>query len=488
LSTQGRTPEVAGTTRWSIILSASDTMVTAQISNRFLQGLRRIIDVRSSEARAVGWSWLYVFALFLAYYVLRPIRDELGVAGGVRNLPWLFTGTLLTMLAVNPLFAYAVRRWPRERFIAITYRFFMLNLFVFMALLTLAEPEQQVWIGRAFFIWVSVFNLFVISVFWSFVVDVFDAEQGKRLFGFLAAGATLGGIAGSSLTSGFVEKMGQSWLLLASIILLEVAVFASRQLSRISDTFQRPVQEEASHSIVGGGIFAGMTHTFRSPYLLGIAFFILFYTVTSTFLYFQQAAIAEANFSERAARTAFFAGIDFWVNVLTLVLQVFLTGRLMGWLGVVVTLCALPLFSMAGFAALAAYPTVAVFVGLQVARRVSNFALARPTREVLFTSVAREDRYKAKNFIDTVVYRGGDQVASWAYAILIGLGLSMTGIAIVAVPLSAIWLVLSIWLGRRQGSWERWREGAVVEPQRKPLRTEQAGSHRAADTTATGVV
>jgi ATP:ADP antiporter, AAA family len=285
-----------------------------------------------------------------------------------------------------------------------------------------------------------------------------------------------------------VEKVGQSWLLLASIILLEVAVFASRQLSRISDTFQRPVQEEASHSIVGGGIFAGMTHTFRSPYLLGIAFFILFYTVTSTFLYFQQAAIAEANFSERAARTAFFAGIDFWVNVLTLVLQVFLTGRLMGWLGVVVTLCALPLFSMAGFAALAAYPTVAVFVGLQVARRVSNFALARPTREVLFTSVAREDRYKAKNFIDTVVYRGGDQVASWAYAILIGLGLSMTGIAIVAVPLSAIWLVLSIWLGRRQGSWERWREGAVVEPQRKPLRTERAGSHRAADTTATGVV
>ena len=444
-------------------------IITTQISSRLAQGLRRISDVRPVEGRALAWSWLYVFALFLAYYVLRPIRDELGVAGGVRNLPWLFTGTLLAMLAVNPLFAYAVRRWPRERFIAIAYRFFMLNLLIFMVLLTLATPEQHVWIGRAFFIWISVFNLFVVSVFWSFIVDVFDSEQGKRLFGFLAAGATLGGIAGSSLTSGFVARLGQDWLLLASILLLEVAVFASRRLSRVSDAFQRPVQGDDPHKPVGGGIFAGMTHTFRSPYLLGIAFFILLYSVTSTFLYFQQATIAEANFPDRAARTAFFANIDFWVNVFTLVLQIFITGRLMGWLGVAAVLCALPLFSVVGFAALAASPMVGVFVVVQVARRVSNFALARPTREVLFTSVPREDRYKAKNFIDTVVYRGGDQVGSWAYIGLMGLGLSMTGIAIVAVPLSAIWLALSFWLGRRQERWEgRCNEMGAALPLRKP--------------------
>ena len=387
----------------------------------------------------------------------------------MRNLPWLFTGTLLAMLAVNPLFAYAVRRWPRERFIAIAYRFFTLNLLIFMVLLTLATPEQHVWIGRAFFIWVSVFNLFVVSVFWSFIVDVFDAEQGKRLFGFLAAGATLGGIAGSSLTSGFVERLGQNWLLLASIILLEVAVFASRRLSRVSDAFQRPVRGDDPHRPVGGGIFAGMTHTFRSPYLLGIAFFILFYSVTSTVLYFQQATIAEANYPDRGARTAFFANIDFWVNVFTLVFQIFLTGRLMGFLGVAAMLCALPLFSVAGFATLAASPTVGVFVAVQVARRVSNFALTRPTRELLFTSVPREDRYKAKNFIDTVVYRGGDQVGSWAYTGLMGLGLSLTGIAIVAVPLSAIWLALSFWLGRRQERWERRRDETVSAlPLRKP--------------------
>ena len=415
-----------------------------------LRALRRAIEVRPAEARALAWSWLYVFALFLAYYVLRPIRDELGVAGGVRNLPWLFTGTLLAMVAVNPLFAAAVRRWPRERFIALTYRFFMLNLLVFMALLAVATPEQHVWIGRAFFIWVSVFNLFVISVFWSFMVDVFDAEQGKRLFGALAAGATLGGIAGSALTSGFVEHLGQTWLLLASIALLEVAVFAVRRLSRLSDAFRRPVRGDDPDGAVGGGVFAGVTRTFRSPYLLAIGGYILFYAVTSTFLYFQQATIAEANFPNRAARTAFFAEIDLWVNALTLLFQLFLTGRLVGWLGVGAALCTLPLLSAAGFATLAVAPTVGVFVAVQVTRRVGNFALARPTREVLFTSVPREDRYKAKNFIDTVVYRGGDQVGSWAYAGLIALGLSMTGIAVVAVPLSAVWVGLSFWLGRRQ--------------------------------------
>jgi AAA family ATP:ADP antiporter len=417
--------------------------------------LARVIDVRPGETRALAWSWLYVFALFLAYYVLRPIRDDLGVAGGVRNLPWLFTGTLLAMLATNPLFAYAVRRWPRERFIAISYRFFMLNLLVFMVLLLTASEAQHVWIGRAFFIWVSVFNLFVVSVFWSFVVDVFDTGQGKRLFGFLAAGATLGGIAGSALTTGLVAHVGQTWLLLASILLLEVAVFAVKRLSRISDSFQQSVQGEDPQRALGGGIFAGMTHTLRSPYLLGIGGFILLYSVTSTFLYFQQATIAEVNFPDRASRTAFFANIDLWVNVITLVLQLFLTGRLTAWLGVAVTLCALPLFSVLGFAALAASPGIGVFVAVQVARRVSNFALARPAREVLFTSVAREDRYKAKNFIDTVVYRGGDQVASWSYAGLLALGLGMTGIAIVAVPLSVAWLLLSFWLGRRQEGAER---------------------------------
>ncbi len=431
-------------------------------NHRSASTLERLLGVRPTETRALLWSWLYIFALFLAYYVLRPIRDELGVAGGVRNLPWLFTGTLVAMIAINPLFAWAVRRWARERFIAVAYRFFMMNLLVFMALMMNSSPDAQVWVGRAFFIWVSVFNLFVVSVFWSFVVDVFDSEQGKRLFGFLAAGATTGGIAGSALTSGLVERIGQSWLLVASIVLLEVAVFAARRLSSVSDAFKRPLERDEAHKPVGGGLFAGITHTFRSPYLLGIAFFILFYAVTSTVLYFQQATIAEQSFPDRAARTAFFANIDLWVNVLTLAFQLFLTARIMGWVGVAATLCALPLLSVAGFAGLAAFPSVAVFVALQVARRVSNFALARPAREVLFTSVPREDRYKTKSFIDTVVYRGGDQIAAWGYAGLLAVGLGTTGIAIVAVPISAIWLGLSYWLGRQQEKRDRALDIAVA--------------------------
>lgn len=450
---------------------------------RIAQSLSRFVVIRPDEIRALSWSWLYIFSLFLAYYVLRPIRDELGVAGGVRNLPWLFTGTLVAMVVVNPLFAWAVRRWARERFIAVAYRFFMTNLVAFMALLTLASPEQHAWIGRAFFIWVSVFNLFVVSVFWSFVVDVFDAEQGKRLFGFLAAGATVGGLAGSALTSGFVEAMGQNWMLLASIVLLEVAVFAARRLSMVSDAFARPLQADDAHKPVGGGIFAGITHTFRSPYLLGIAAFIILYSATSTVLYFQQAAIAESHFTDRSARTAFFADIDLWVNALTLVIQLFLTGRIMGWVGVAITLCALPLLSIAGFAALAAFPMIGVFVAVQVARRVSNFALARPAREVLFTSVAREDRYKTKNFIDTVVYRSGDQIAAWSYAGLLALGLGVTGISLLTVPLSAIWLGLSYWLGRRQEGWER----SHVSTEAAPAPAAAARAHWAPDTAVKSV-
>ncbi|MFU2319342.1 NTP/NDP exchange transporter [Rahnella sp. PCH160] len=414
--------------------------------------LMRLLNVHRGEGRALVWAGLYIFSLFLAYYVLRPVRDELGVAGGVRHLPWLFTGTLLAMLAINPLFAAAVRRWSRERFITVTYRFFMLNLLAFIALMTVATGAQLVWVGRAFFIWVSVFNLFVVSVFWSFVVDVFEQEQGKRLFGVLAAGATLGGIAGSVLTLSLVEFIGQQGLLLIAVGLLEVAVRASRGLARHSDVFHSPLQREADNQALGGGIFSGMTHTFRSPRLMGIAGFMLLYSMTSTFLYFQQAAIAENAFSDSAARIAFFAGIDFWVNSLTLALQLFLTGRLIGWLGVGTTLCSLPFISLAGFTCLAAWPTVAVFVVIQVARRVSNFGLARPAREVLFTRVPREDRYKAKNFIDTVVYRIGDQVAGWSYAGLAALGLSMTGVSLVAVPLSALWLMLSLWLGSRNRS------------------------------------
>lgn len=416
--------------------------------------LVRLIDVRPAELRALGWAWLYIFSVLFSYYILRPIRDEMGVAGGVENLQWLFTGTLLCMIAVNPPFAALVGRLPRVQFIALTYRFFLANLLLFAALLQVATAEQNIWVGRVFFIWASVFNLFVVSVFWALMVDVFDAEQGKRLFGFIAAGATLGGIVGATVTATLAKQVPPAYLLLASALLLEAAVFCVRRLSRMSDRLHRRPALRSEESAIGGSAFAGFKHALGSPYLINVCLYILLFTVTSTFVYFQQAEIVRQSFTDRGMRTAFFARVDLWVNILTLSVQLFLTSRVLRWFGVALTLAALPLISMIGFATLALAPTIAVLVVYQVIRRAGNFAFARPAREVLYTVVPREDKYKAKSFIDTAVYRMGDQLGAWSYAGLGLLGLAMSGIAIVAVPLSLAWLINGLWLGRKQNALE----------------------------------
>jgi AAA family ATP:ADP antiporter len=416
--------------------------------------LSRAIDVRPAELRALGWSWLYIISVFVSYYILRPIRDEMGVAGGVENLQWLFTGTLLGMIAVNPPFAALVAKLPRVKFIGMAYRFFAANLLLFVALLHMASAEQSIWIGRIFFIWASVFNLFVVSVFWALMVDVFDTEQSKRLFGFIAAGATVGGIIGSSLTAALAKQVPATYLLLASAILLEVAVFCVGRLSRLSSALRQRPAGQGDEAPIGGSVLSGMFHALKSPYLINVSVFLLLFAMTSTFLYFQQAEIARKYFADRGARTAFFAQVDLWVNILTLGAQLFVTGRTIKRIGVALTLALLPLLSIFGFGALAWAPTIAALVAFQVIRRAGNFAFARPTREVLFTVVPREDKYKAKSFIDTVVYRLGDQVGAWSYAGLAALGLAMTGVSIVAVPISILWLVNSLWLGSKQKALE----------------------------------
>ena len=412
--------------------------------------LKRFIDVRPVEMRALGWSWLYIFCVLSSYYILRPIRDEMGVAGGVENLQWLFTGTLLGMIVVNPPFAALVAKLPRVRFIALTYRFFIVNLLIFILLFHMATVAQHVWVGRVFFIWTSVFNLFVVSVFWALMVDVFDSEQGKRLFGFIAAGATLGGIAGSTITASLAKDVPATYLLLGSAALLEAAVFSVRRLSRLSDALHQRPAARNDGGLIGGNMLSGLTHAFKSPYLINVSVYILLFAITSTFLYFQQLEIARLSFSERGARTAFFARIDLWVNILTLIAQLFLTARVLRIIGVALTLAILPALSIVGFGTLAVAPTIAVVVVYQVLRRAGNFAFARPSREVLFTVVPREDKYKAKSFIDTVIYRTGDQVGAWSFAALSFLGLAMTGVAIVAVPISIAWLLNALWLGRKQ--------------------------------------
>ncbi len=417
--------------------------------------LRRVVDVKPGEVRAMLWSCAYFFFILSAYYIIRPIRDEMGNAGGVRNLPWLFTGTMLVTIMAQPLFATLVQRFRARVFIAITYNFFALNLVVFYLLLELLPTEQRIWIGRAFFIWVSVFNMFVVSIFWAFMVDLFRTEQSKRLFGFIGVGGTIGGITGGLITAALVKSLGQSNLLLVSAVLLEVAVFCVWTLSR--GTAERTLNVAGSEAkgsaqerAIGGGIWAGVTHVARSPYLLAVCVYMIFFTVTTTILYFQQQIVAEKYFADSAARTAFFAEVDIAVNVLTVITQAFLTARLIKWLGIGVTLSLLPALSIIGFAGIGIVPTMMAVVVLTVVRRASNFAIARPTREVLFTVVRREDKYKAKTFIDTAVYRTGDQIGAWSQGLLVALGMGISGLAWIAVPISAVWTVLSLWLGRKE--------------------------------------
>jgi AAA family ATP:ADP antiporter len=410
--------------------------------------LRRLIDVRREEIAALAWAWLYIFAVLSSYYIMRPIRDQMGVAGGVNNLKWLFTGTLVGMLCLNVPFAYLVKTLPRTRFIPISYRFFAANILVFAALLYVADNEQTIWIGRAFFIWISIFNLFVVSVFWALIVDIFSSEQGKRLFGFIAAGATIGAIAGSGITASLARYVPLTFLLIGSVVLLEVAVFATRRLSRLAVTLHAGTATAADRP-VGGSVFAGITHPFKSAYLLNVSVFVLLFAITATFLYFQQAEIVAKNFANRGEQTAFFATIDLLVNCLTLAVELFLTGRILRYFGVGLALAFLPALTLLGFATLAFVPALSALVVFQVLRRSSDYAIARPAREVLYTVVPREDRYKAKNFIDTVVYRGGDQIGAWSYALLAALGFGTAEVAAAAIVLSVLWLFNGLWLGRK---------------------------------------
>jgi AAA family ATP:ADP antiporter len=423
------------------------------LSDHLYRLLRRFVEIRREEAPVVGWCWLFIFAVLSSYYIMRPIRDEAGVAGGVNNLQWLFTGTLLGMVLLNIPFAYLVKTLPRRRFISITYHFFAGNIVLFAALLHWADAQETMWIGRIFFIWVSVYNLFVVSMFWQLNVDLFSPEQGKRLFGLIAAGASIGAIVGSSVTAGLARHVSPIFLLLGAAVLLEIAVFSVGRLSRLSPALHRgPAAPGADEAPIGGSIFAGITRAFGSRYLVNVSLFVLLFTVTSTILYFQQAGIVSHTISGRGAQTAFFATVDLCVNILTLAIQLFLTGRIVVLLGVALTLGLLPVLTIIGFSALALMPTIAAVAVFQVLRRAGDYAITRPTREVLFTVVPREDRYKAKSFIDTVVYRAGDQIGAWSVALLRGAGLGTAEMALVALPLAGLWLVDALWLGRRQES------------------------------------
>jgi AAA family ATP:ADP antiporter len=421
----------------------------------------RVLDLRAGEFTLVAWSCAYFFFVLSSYYCIRPVRDAFGLSGDNTELRWLFRTTLVVMIAVNPVFSWLVARFPRRVFIPISYLFFAANLLIFFLLFSSTKEGEAPWARRMFYVWVSVFNLFVVSVFWGFMADLFSVEQSKRLYGLIAVGGTIGAMTGASFPWLLAEQVGAVNMLPISIALLLVACLCMLRLNRLAmRRWAAPrgagetAADEPPDRIIGGSALAGVTHFLHSPYLLGIGAFILLYTILSTLLYFVQADIVREAFDDRAARTAFFGKIDVFTNALTATIQIFLTGRLMRTLGVGVTLGLLPIVYVIGFGALALatapaaaalLPSLGVIVTFQVGRRAANYALARPARESLFTVVRREEKYKAKNLIDTFVYRAGDAMGTIPMSWL-------------AIPLAAVWFVLSLALGRRQ------RKLAMAQP------------------------
>jgi AAA family ATP:ADP antiporter len=388
------------------------------------------------------WSFAYFFCLLAGYYILRPLRDEMGVAGGVRNLPWLFTATFLVMLAAVPVYGALVARLPRRLFIPIVYHFFVANLAIFWLLLTLDVERQTV--ARVFFVWISVFVLFAVSVFWSFMADLFSSEQGKRLYGFIAAGGSAGALAGPALTIGLAELIGAVNLLIIAALLLEGAAFCAMRLEI------KTKNELQDNETIGGSAIDGLLMVVRSPYAAGITLWVSLLSVIATFLYFEQARIVAAASDDPAVRTRIFAAVDLAVGLLTIALQFFATGKLIARFGVGAALALLPLVFAAGFAVLAAAPVLAVVIAFQALQRTANFAISNPAREVLFTVLARDEKYKAKNVIDIVAVRGADAAGGWLYTALRALGAEMRSIPLAAIALAAACLALALALGRAQ--------------------------------------
>ena len=416
--------------------------------------LRHAVDVQAHEVRAtlLGFGWF--FCLLGGYYLLRPLRDALGLAGGPDELQWLFTGTFVAMVALVPIFGALVARLPPRRFVPLAYRFFTASILVFCVLIAL--DLKSVWVGRVFFVWISVFNLFVISIFWSVLADCFSNAQGRRLFGFIAAGGTAGTFVGPALAASLVTALGPVALTLGAALLLEAALQCFFRLyprdgeASAPDRTTGGATASGDPRAIGGGVLAGLALIGRSPYLLGLCGYLLLHTAASTFLYFEQGRIVAGAFMDTASRTRFFALVDLGVSTLTLLLQLFVTGRLMKRFGVGTALILLPVASALAFAAVALSPTVLVLAGAQALRRAFDYAVARPAREVLFTVLGREAKYKAKNAIETVVYRGGDALSGWISAGLGALGVGFAGLAAVAIPLAALWAALSLWLARQQ--------------------------------------
>lgn len=430
----------------------------SSLLRRVVDLLRRVVDVHAGEMPSLLLAWAYFFALLTSYYILRPLREQQGLVGDQVSLLVNFLGTLGGMAIANPLYAWIVTRWPRRKFIPFVYRFFLLNLLLFFAVTKFAPASWERPVAWAFFVWVSVYNLFVVAVFWSLMADLFTLEQGKRLFGFISVGGSLGAITGSTITGWLVTHLAPVYLLLVSAALLEATVQVMRGLVRARGLHQESVPAQAQSLPVAarpeeteyGSVFTGIGLVFRSSYLAWICLYMLLASISGTILYFAQADIVSAASADRGERTAIFARIDLCASSLTLLIQLFLTGRIVKRFGLGPTLAFQCVCFALALSILGLSPTLGALVVLMVLFRAGHYATSRPAREVLFTVVGREVKYKSKGFIDTFVYRGGDVLGA---ALKVGLssfgGLGLRGIAFCSLPIAIAWGATALIIGRK---------------------------------------
>ncbi|MCC7058936.1 MAG: MFS transporter [Burkholderiaceae bacterium] len=414
----------------------------------------RFSNIRRAEVAPVLVAGLFFFCVLAALMVLRPAREALGMQRGMDAIRWLFVGTVVVTLLVNPVFGLLVSRFRRFAFVAATYLFFAFGLLGFHALLVLAPASIGERTGQVFYVWFSVFNLFATMLFWALMADRFTLEQSQRLFGAIAVGGTLGAIFGPWLAGVLARPLGTAALLPVAAAFLVFALGAAWWLGRLQGdrhaggTHATPAAD--AQAVIGGSAWEGFGAVLGSPYLLAICAYVLIIAVMATLIYFTRLQMVAALGTDLDLRTATFARIDLISQVATLVLQAAVTGQLMKRLGTSLTLALLPLTAALGFLGLALIGSLAALIAFEATFRAVQRGVMRPARETLFTTVSRAERYKAKAFIDTFIYRTGDVAGAQAEGLLGRLGMGMAAIAAFALPLALIWMAIGVWLGVAQ--------------------------------------
>jgi AAA family ATP:ADP antiporter len=421
--------------------------------------LKTVAAVEALEVKAVLLSMFYFLFLFGSYSVIKPVRDAMGTVYGVKHLQELFTVTLIASLVFAPLYAGLASRMKLSTFLPWVYGFVAATILVFYALFASGRYQDR-WIAAAFYVWVSTFNLLIISVFWTFMADIFSRAQAKRLFGFIAAGGTVGGIVGPAIATFLAKSVGNNGLMLIAaggfVVTAVMVSLLAKEKERLLAHGGEAQKTTLNHRL-GGNPFDGFVLLLRSPYLLLLALFLLLMTWISTIVYFQLGDLITKAFESKEARTQAYATIDLVVNSLAVLVQLFGTGRIIQRFGVQTGLLINPIIMVIAFLAVAFSPVLLILGGIQIVRRVAEYAIAKPTREMLFTVVDQESKYKAKNVIDTVVYRFGDFSSAWVSAAVLPYG--VTGLAVFGVITSVLWFPVAYVLGKR---YESVRSGDLV--------------------------